>query len=427
MQKTTEHGNYQYGYDKAYRLKSAINPTLDNEAYTYDKVGNRLTSASTTGNWTYDNSDQLLSTPSDTYEYTANGNTKKITPSDTTQKASEYIYNARDRLAEVKKDNVSLQKNRYDFQQRRIVKTTAGGETYFLYGETGLIAEYQSNGDFIQGYGYYPNTSYTTNTVYTLKQSGGNYQADFYHNDHLATPQKLTNSTGAVSWAMESNAFGETTIKTQTITNNLRFPGQYGDSEIGLNQNYYRDYAPSLGRYVESDPIGLKGGFNIYIYSNNLPIVNIDNMGLKARVCCRTIPGLRLILNARHCYIEVIEFWGGARYTYGVIGHNADGSPNGGPTSVQGRKHVNNGFDSGGICGPWRVKDTCDGSDVDNCVKKAYNAYPNPSIYRFVSGPNSNTFAGTVARSCSLKKPPGRLLTPGYDDPPASPYINKST
>ncbi len=241
--------NYQYTYDKSYRLKSAINPTLDNENYTYDKVGNRLASASTAGNWTYDNSDQLLSTPSDTYEYTVNGNTKVI-PSDTTQKASEYIYDARDRLAEVKKDNVSLQKNRYDFQQRRIVKTTAGGETYFLYGKTGLLAEYQSNGDFIQGYGYYPNASYTTNPVYTLKQSGANYQADFYHNDHLATPQKLINSTGAVSWAMESNAFGETTIKTQTTTNNLRFSGQYYDADIELAQNYYRDYSLKLTRLV---------------------------------------------------------------------------------------------------------------------------------------------------------------------------------
>ncbi len=280
MQKNTEHGNYQYAYDKAYRLKSAINPTLDNEAYTYDKVGNRLTSASTAGNWTYNNSDQLLSTPSDTYEYTQNGNTKKITPADTTQKPSEYFYDARDRLAEVKKDNVSLQKNRYDFQQRRLVKTTAGGETYFLYGQTGLLAEYQSNGDFIQGYGYYPNASYTTNPVYTLKQSGGNYQADFYHNDHLATPQKLTNSTGAISWAMESNAFGETTIKTQTTTNNLRFPGQYADSDIGLNQNYFRDYAPNFGRYIEADPIALMGGINTFDYVGQRVIIGHDQLGL---------------------------------------------------------------------------------------------------------------------------------------------------
>ncbi len=256
---------------------------MDNESYTYDKVGNRLTSASTAGNWTYDNSDQLLSTPSDTYEYTANGNTKKITPADTTQKTSEYIYDARDRLAEVKKDNATIQSNRYDFQQRRIVKTTAGGETYFLYGETGLVAEYQSNGDFIQGYGYTPKGSYTTNPQYTLtpKAGGTGYDFDFYHNDHLATPQKLTDSTGAVSWAMESNAFGETTIKTQTTTNNLRFPGQYADSEIGLNQNYFRDYAPSLGRYIETDPIGLRGGLTTFLYSKNQPLSFYDKYGMR--------------------------------------------------------------------------------------------------------------------------------------------------
>ncbi|MDP2198128.1 MAG: RHS repeat-associated core domain-containing protein, partial [Sulfurimicrobium sp.] len=41
-----------------------------------------------------------------------------------------------------------------------------------------------------------------------------------------------------------------------TITSNLRLPGQYWDEETGLHYNYFRDYDPGSGRYVQSDPIG---------------------------------------------------------------------------------------------------------------------------------------------------------------------------
>jgi len=40
------------------------------------------------------------------------------------------------------------------------------------------------------------------------------------------------------------------------FTFNLRFPGQYFDKETNLHYNYFRDYSPEIGRYIESDPIG---------------------------------------------------------------------------------------------------------------------------------------------------------------------------
>jgi len=65
-----------------------------------------------------------------------------------------------------------------------------------------------------------------------------------------------------------------------TVTNNLRFPGQYYDAESGLSYNMMRDYDPSVGRYVQNDPAGFRGGINPYVYAAGNPIRLIDAVGL---------------------------------------------------------------------------------------------------------------------------------------------------
>lgn len=61
---------------------------------------------------------------------------------------------------------------------------------------------------------------------------------------------------------------------------NLRFPGQYYDQETGLFYNYFRDYDPQTGRYIESDPIGLRAGINTYGYVGGNPVNWVDPYGL---------------------------------------------------------------------------------------------------------------------------------------------------
>lgn len=96
-------------------------------------------------------------------------------------------------------------------------------------------------------------------------------------NDRLGTPQKLINNSGATVWSAEYSAFDEADVASaSSVSNPLRFPGQYFDKETGTDYNYFRTYDPSLGRYLQSDPIGLGSGINTYAYVNSNPMIYID-------------------------------------------------------------------------------------------------------------------------------------------------------
>jgi RHS repeat-associated protein len=96
----------------------------------------------------------------------------------------------------------------------------------------------------------------------------------------LGTPQKLVGKSGAKDWEGEYRAFGEIVAETGGWESRLRFPGQYFDEETNNYYNYFRDYDPATGRYLQSDPIGLKGGNNTYVYVFNNPLTSFDALGL---------------------------------------------------------------------------------------------------------------------------------------------------
>jgi RHS repeat-associated protein len=102
--------------------------------------------------------------------------------------------------------------------------------------------------------------------------------------DHLGAPYKIVNSANAQVWVWDHDPFGNgAPTAAAGFWHRLRFPGQVYDSESKLHSNGHRDYDPRLGRYVESDPTGLEGGINTYVYAGNDPVNAIDPLGLDPR------------------------------------------------------------------------------------------------------------------------------------------------
>ena len=238
-----------------------------------------------------------------------------------------FIYDAQERLITVADSGNIIAMYRYDPFGRRILKTLTqqgadnantpqakllasgpnapnvnAGSTFYGYTDEGLVAEYASannpinanNGDLLAAYGYLPNQTWQTNPAYKRDVQTGTTNPDrihLFHNDHLGSPQRLTDAEGKTSWSASFESFGRgyadtsagttPTVTSSTPTaNNHRFPGQFFDAETGLAQNLMRDYESAVGRYLQIDPIGLAGGANNFAYALASPLYRIDPKGL---------------------------------------------------------------------------------------------------------------------------------------------------
>ena len=103
----------------------------------------------------------------------------------------------------------------------------------------------------------------------------------FVHTGHLAEPLLVTDAAGAVVSSITRDPWGNAILLAGTAAIRLGYPGQWHDGTSGLYQNWHRDYDPTLGRYMETDPIGLAGGTNLYAYVDGNPVNAVDPMGLR--------------------------------------------------------------------------------------------------------------------------------------------------
>ncbi|WP_111657251.1 RHS repeat-associated core domain-containing protein [Isoalcanivorax indicus] len=278
----SETGEHLYTYDELYRLieaRFAEDMGLQNESYTYDGVANRLTEGGGEP-WEYNENHQLISKPGATFEYDANGHTVRKVEQDGT--VTLYEYDLAERLRQVRiEGGAILGSYRYDPFGRRVSKTTQEGTIYFHYDDSGLLAEYDDNGSLIAEYQYWPNSMWMTDPLF--RRDGEDYSIGYYYAGHIGQPLKLFGRGGEVIWGAYWQAFGSVEIYIEKVSNPIRFPGQYYDEEKGLLYNFHREYSGSLGRYMQSDPIGIGGGVNYYIYAESNPISRFDDDGMRAK------------------------------------------------------------------------------------------------------------------------------------------------
>ncbi|MBK9584833.1 MAG: RHS repeat protein [Alphaproteobacteria bacterium] len=264
----TQKGARTYTYDDLNRMDTEAGGTA--ASFTYDPIGNRLTEVTgSTTTYTYPSTNSKLSSVgANSYTYDTMGNVTGDT-------ARTYVWSAAGLLKEAKIGGTTVGTYTYSANNQRTKKVAGGTTTHYVFGLQGrLYGEYDNSGVLIREYVYL-----NGEPLAQIDKTGGTETVTYLHTDHLATPRYGTNAVGSTVWTWDSGAFGKE-VPTGTATVNLRFPGQYYDSESTLHYNWNRYYNPAIGRYISSDPIGLAGGLATYNYVSASPVTFSDPEGL---------------------------------------------------------------------------------------------------------------------------------------------------
>jgi RHS repeat-associated protein len=288
-------------YDDLNRVASASG-AYGAQSYTYDSVGNRLsrTANGLAEGYTYSMTSNRLA--SVTF---ADGNVRSLSYEASGQLSEDgrdagHIYtfatNSDGRNAGAYLNGAVIAQYLYNAFGQRVQKVAGGVTTRMAFDLDGhLLEEADGSGAVQRDYIWLDDMP-----VALAAYAGLTPTLYYIHTDHSGTPRKMTDGSANIVWDNLSDPFGNSMATRGTnwgaanwgvfnwasvmlSLSNLRFPGQYFDSETGYSQNGYRDYDSSIGRYVQSDPIGLSGGVNTYAYVNGNPIRYVDPLGLAPR------------------------------------------------------------------------------------------------------------------------------------------------
>jgi RHS repeat-associated protein len=259
-----------FAYDAVYQLQQVTQSGQPTETYSYDDVGNRLSSLGGSP-YSYDNSNERNSQPGVTYSYDANGNL--ISKTDATG-TTTYVWDVENRLTSVTLPagggTVTYQ---YDPFGRRIEKISPTGTTIYAYDGDNVVEELDGSGTamarYAQGLGI--------DEPLAMYRGGASY---YYNADGLGSITSLTDASGQIAASYTYDSFGKLTASTGTVANPFRYTGREYGSDTGLYYYRARYYDSSVGRFISEDPLQFNGGdVNHYPYVENAPTFWIDPYG----------------------------------------------------------------------------------------------------------------------------------------------------
>lgn len=329
--------SHAYSYDAVGRLWK---DTRNGLTWTFDANGNRsrYTATGVQADFVIEPSSNrvmsytTLAGQRTDYQYDARGN--RSLAHDQPGVTQSYGYDAFNRLATVTTDaqTTSLV---YNAQDQRVAKDGPNGQVRYTYVGNQLATEHGSAG--------WKSYIWLGGELAGVVQSNGT--TSFVLNDHLGRPEVAANASRQVVWQAKNAAYDRSITVDQIGGLNLGFPGQYQDVETGLWVNGYRTYDDSIGRYLESDPIGMMGGLNTYSYVRNDPVLRIDYLGLDDTVC---------MYNPAMCGMSLSPVVGNASVGLGASGNLFAGYGSvevGGDVDSTGTMCVHAQFCEGGIVG----------------------------------------------------------------------------
>ena len=259
-----------YAYDAIYQLTQVAQGASTTESYSYDPVGNRLSSLGVSP-YSYNPSNEMASTPTAMYVYDGNGNMTSKTDSTGT---SSYGWDYENRLASVTLPGTGGTVSfRYDPFGRRIYKSSPSGTSIFAYDGDNLVEEVNSTGAVVARY------SQGQHIDEPLAMSRASVTS-FYEADGLGSVTSLTASNGTLAQTYTYDSFGKLTASSGSLTNPFQYTARESDPETGLYYYRARYYDPGTGRFLAEDPLEFSVGVNFYGYVANRPTIAVDPSGL---------------------------------------------------------------------------------------------------------------------------------------------------